>query len=116
MLLVAQGTSVQTKQIASVHCVDVDAVDCELTSGNGVSYASLDKAEAKTVSMTECTDDAQQSKSLIHEDFSEFKVDNHESRSFLSEAEKRCSDHEESSPRISQLNSDHSYSPSSVLF
>ena len=115
MHLVAQGTSMQTKEIASVTCVDVDVVDCDLTYGNGVLHAIVDKDEQKTLSITDCIDDPPQSKSLIHEEFSEFKLDNHESRSFLSEAEKRCLDLEASSPAKSQLNCDHKDSPSSVL-
>ncbi|XP_024028801.1 probable ubiquitin-like-specific protease 2B isoform X2 [Morus notabilis] len=102
-----------TKETGSAPCVDVDAVDCELSCGNATSYVPLDKAEEKIDSGTECFNAAPQLQSSSHEECPEFRpLDNHGSRSFLSEAEKRCSDLEAPSPGKSQLNCDRLDSPS----
>lgn len=114
VLIAAQETP--TKETGSAPCVDVDAVDCDLRCGNATSYVPLDKAEEKIDSGTECFNAAPQLQSSSHEECPEFRpLDNHGSRSFLSEAEKRCSDLEAPSPGKIQLNCDRLDSPSNVF-
>lgn len=117
MLVAAQET--QTKETGSVPCVDADTVDCDLSCGDATSHTSLDKAEEKIDSVAECFNAASQLKSSSHEECVEFRPlesDNHESRSFVSEEEKRYSDLEAPSAGKSGLNCDRSDSPSNVLY
>ncbi|KAL5558497.1 hypothetical protein UlMin_034708 [Ulmus minor] len=101
---VAQEGSVQTKEVSSLPCVDVDAVDCDLSCGT---------AKEKSATGTQCSNAVPQSNSPIHEECFELKLDNHETPSFPLVAEKRCSTPEAASPGRSQLNYDPSGSRSS---
>ena len=112
MLLVAPSTGVQTAEIASV---DADAIDCDPSRAYTTSHASLDKAEETVFSMNECFNDALQAKPSSPEKCAEFRLADHVSQSFISEAEKRCSDLNCSSLVQMQLNCDNLDSPSSVI-
>lgn len=97
-------------------CVDVEAVDCDLTCGSVVSCTSLDAAEKKSVVKKECSAAASSLKLLIPEDNSESRLDNHEPRISPSKLEKKCLGLRASSPGKSQLNSDTLHSPSVLCF
>lgn len=114
VLLDAQGTNDQKKEIGNVPCKDIDAVECDLNCGNTISYAPLGIAEEKSGTVKELCDAASLAEGLSHEQHSELKFDNQEFGKSLPEQENKCSITTAAYCEHNQSNSAHSHSPSGV--
>lgn len=103
--LVTKGANTHSKDYQSVPCVDLDAVNCDLTCGSGISCPSLLTVENKNASVKECSTAASPLKLLSPKDNSEPGFDSHESTKSPSGAEKKSLGLIAPSPEKSQLNS-----------
>ena len=116
MFLVAQGAKLESKDMGSIPCVDVDSVDRDHCCDNAISYSpagTIGESLATKIEYMEL-DAAPQFKCLSHEQHSDSKLDGHGSRSPVSEPERRGSNAMSSSSWKSQLHSALAVSPSSV--
>ncbi|CAN6542887.1 unnamed protein product [Malus baccata var. baccata] len=102
---VAQGAKLQTKDISSIPCVNVDSVDRDHCCDNAISHSPIGTIEESLATKKEYmeVDAAPQFKCLSHEQQSDSKLDSHGSRSFVSEPERRGSNATSSSSWESQL-------------
>ncbi|KAM1574319.1 hypothetical protein COP1_044188 [Malus domestica] len=112
---VAQGAKLESKDIGSIPCVDVDSVDQDHCCDNAISYSPVGTIEESLATKIEYMelDAAPQFKCLSHEQHSDSKLDSHGSRSPVSEPERRGSNAMSSSSWKSQLHSALEVSPSS---
>ncbi|XP_068312831.1 probable ubiquitin-like-specific protease 2B isoform X4 [Pyrus communis] len=112
---VAQGAKLESKDIGSIPCVDVDSVDQDHCCDNAISYSPVGTIEESLATKIEYMelDAAPQFKCLSHEQHSDSKLDSHGSRSPVSEPERRGSNAMSSSSWKSQLHSALAVSPSS---
>ncbi|KAH7524745.1 probable ubiquitin-like-specific protease 2B isoform X2 [Ziziphus jujuba] len=108
----AQGTNDGKKEIGSVPCMDIDAVERDLNCGNAISYAPLGIAEEKKTNMKELCDAASLAEGLNHEQHSELKLDNQEFTKSLPGQENICSIPRAPSCGHNQSNGACSHSPS----
>ncbi|XP_048437415.1 probable ubiquitin-like-specific protease 2B isoform X3 [Pyrus x bretschneideri] len=112
---VAQGAKLESKDISSIPCVDVDSVDQDHCCDNAISYSPVGTIEESLATKIEYMelDAAPQFKCLSHEQHSDSKLDSHGSKSPVSEPERRGSNAMSSSLWKSQLHSALAVSPSS---
>jgi hypothetical protein len=92
MFAVAPGTDVERKEIGSIPCVDVDAIDCDRSHDNAGSHTPLVAEEENFADREEFSgaDAALHSYYVSHEQH-HFKLDTNESGSFPSEPERKDS-------------------------
>ncbi|XP_062163457.1 probable ubiquitin-like-specific protease 2B isoform X2 [Alnus glutinosa] len=89
---VGPGTDVGRKEVGSIPCVDVDAIDCDRSHENATSHTPLGVEEENFADREEFSgsDAALHSYYVSHEQ-PHFKLDTNDSRSFPSEPERKDS-------------------------